>query len=73
MKKGLTKSNNHDIIQSQNQLRSDNIKNLIIRLDDDLHQKLKLISVYNDEPLQKIVEQLIKDYVDQKQLPNNKK
>ena len=73
LKKGLTKSNNHDIIQSQNQLRSDNIKNLIIRLDDDLHQKLKLISVYNSEPIQKIVEQLIKDYVNQKQLPNNKK
>ena len=73
MKKGLTKSNNHDIIQSQNQLRSDNIKNLIIRLDDDLHQKLKLISVYNSEPIQKIVEQLIKDYVNQKQLPNNQK
>ena len=73
LKKGLTKSNNHVIMQSQNQMRSDNIKNLIIRLDDDLHQKLKLISVYNDEPLQKIVEQLIKDYVNQKQLPNNKK
>ena len=69
----MTKSNNHVIIQSQNQMRSDNIKNLIIRLDDDLHQKLKLISVYNDEPLQKIVEQLIKDYVNQKQLPNNQK
>ena len=54
-------------------MRSGNIKNLIIRLDDDLHQKLKLISVYNDEPLQKIVEQLIKDYVNQKQLPNNQK
>ena len=50
-----------------------NIKKLIIRLDDDLHQKLKLISVYDSEPIQKIVEQLIKDYVNQKQLPNNKK
>lgn len=54
-------------------MRSDNIKNLIIRLDDDLHQKLKLISVYNSEPIQKIVEQLIKEYVNQKQLPNNQK
>ena len=50
-----------------------NIKKLIIRLDDDLHQKLKLISVYDSEPIQKIVEQLIKDYVNQKQLPNNQK
>ena len=52
---------------------ADNIKNLIIRLDDDLHQKLKLISVYDSEPIQKIVEQLIRDYVNQKQLPNNQK
>ena len=48
------------------------IKSVPIRLDDDLHKKLKLICVYEDTSIQQIAVTLLKDYADQYHKQNQK-
>lgn len=44
------------------------IKQIIIRLDDDLHRNLKLLTVKKDTTIQKVVEDFLKEYVKQNQV-----
>jgi len=48
-------------------------KNLIIRLSEDLHYKLKLKSVKEKKSIQQIVEDFIKNYVEDSDEEENKK
>ena len=43
------------------------IKQVPIRIDDELHKKLKIITIKNDTTIQKIVEEFLKKYVEQHQ------
>lgn len=39
------------------------IKQVPIRIDDELHKKLKIITIKNDTTIQKLVEDFLKKYV----------
>lgn len=39
------------------------IKQIIIRIDDTLHKQLKLLAIENNTSIQKIAENLLKEYV----------
>ena len=39
------------------------IKQVIIRIDDNLHKQLKFLAIENDTKIKKIVENLLKEYV----------
>lgn len=43
------------------------IKQVPIRIDDELHKQLKLIVIKNDTTIQKIVEEFLRNYVEQHQ------
>ena len=43
------------------------IKQVPIRLDDELHKKLKIITIQNDTTIQKIVEEFLRKYVEENQ------
>jgi predicted transcriptional regulator len=45
----------------------DDIKQVPIRLDDDLHKKLKIITIQKDTTIQEIVEVFLRNYVEQNQ------
>lgn len=41
------------------------IKQVPIRLDDELHKQLKILTIENDTTIQKIVEEFLKKYVEE--------
>ena len=48
-------------------------KQISVRIDDDLHKKLRIISIERDTNLQKIIENFLKYYVADYQKHNEKK
>ncbi len=40
-----------------------NIKQIPIRIDEELHKQLKIITIQNDTSIQKIVEEFLREYV----------
>lgn len=48
------------------------IKQIPIRLDDDLHKKLKIIVIEENTTIQKVVEDFLKSYVEEHQKENKK-
>ena len=49
----------------------DVIKQVPVRIDDELHKQLKIITIQNDTTIQKIVENFLKAYVEQNQTKEN--
>ena len=41
-----------------------NIKSILVRLDDDLHKKLKIKVIEDNTSIQKLIEEFIIDYVE---------